>query len=128
MKKVKYDMFLGAGGHLFEMARTLRRQETEAERVLWTKLCKQQPGVKFRRQHPIYNYIADFYCHSHRLVIEVDGPVHNTTEAKFDDSLRTKAFEEFGITVIRFTNEEVLHDVEEVIRKIKWHLDNYQNI
>lgn len=111
-------MFLGAGAHLFEMARTLRRQETEAEKVLWTRLSNQQLGVKFRRQHPIYDYVADFYCHSHRLIIELDGPVHDSIEAKSDDSLRTKAFEEFEIAVIRFPNLEVLFDIEEVVQKL----------
>lgn len=118
-------MFLGAGGHLFEMARMLRRYETQAEKFLWSRLCSNQLGVKFRRQHPIYDYIADFYCHSRGLVVEVDGPVHNHKEAQFDDSVRSKAFEEFNIEVIRFTNDEVLLDIEEVIRKIKYHLDKY---
>lgn len=119
-------MFLGAGGHLFEMAKILRRQETEAERFLWLRLCNKQLGVKFRRQHPIYDYIADFYCHSHRLVVEVDGPVHSSIEAKLNDTERSSLFARFDIEVIRFTNEEVLFDVEDVMRKIKWHLDKYQ--
>jgi cyclase len=128
MKKIKHDMFLGAAGHLFEMARKLRRQETEAEKFLWSKLCNNQLGVKFRRQHPLYDYVVDFYCHSHGLVIEVDGPVHDNNEAKFDDSVRSKAFEEFNIEVMRFTNDEVLLGIEEVIGRIKCYLDNYYKL
>ena len=123
MKKIKHDMFLGAGGHLFEVARMLRAQETAAEKFLWTRLRNKQLGVKFRRQHPLYDYVVDFYCHSHDVVIEVDGPVHDKDNAKFDDSVRSKAFEEFNIKVLRFTNDEVLFDIEEVIRKIKCYLD-----
>ena len=123
MKKIKHDMLHGAGGHFFEVARNLRAQETAAEKFLWTRLRNKQLGVKFRRQHPLYDYVVDFYCHSHDVVIEVDGPVHDKDNAKFDDSVRSKAFEEFNIKVMRFTNDEVLFDIEEVIRKIKCYLD-----
>src|SRR5688572_21693504 len=125
MKKNKHDMFLGAGGHLFEMARKLRRQETQAEKLLWSNVCSNQLGAKFRRQHPLYDYVVDTYCHSHDLVIEVDGLVHDNNEAKFNDSVRSKAFEEFNIKVMRFTNDEVLLDVEAVKQKIKSYLDKY---
>jgi len=119
-------MFLGAGQHLFEMARILRRQETEAEKYLWSRICAIKLGVKFRRQHPIYDYVVDFYCHSHRLVIEVDGSLHNSKEASFDDGVRSKAFKEFNITVMRFTNNDVLFAIEEVLREITCYLDEYQ--
>jgi len=128
LENITHYMFLGAGGHLFEMARKLRAEETQAEKFLWTRLSNKQLGVKFRRQHPVYEYVVDFYCHSQRLVIEVDGPVHNTGEAKFDDKVRSQGFEEFQIEVLRFNNEAVLLDIEEVIKKIIWHLDNYQKI
>ena len=78
-----------------------------------------QLAVKFRRQHPLYEYVVDFYCHSHRLVIEVDGPVHNIEGANFNDSIRSEAFKEFKIEIIRFTNNEVLFDIENVDRKNK---------
>ena len=125
MKKIDHDMFLGAGGHLFEIARNLRAHETQAEQFLWSRLCSNQLGVRFRRQHPIYDYVADFYCHSHRIVIEVDGSVHNSDQASFDDSVRSRAFEEFNIKVMRFTNNDVLFAIEEVIRKIKFYLYEY---
>jgi very-short-patch-repair endonuclease len=128
MRDRKHDMFLGADGHLFEMARQLRLQETEAEKLLWSRLCKNQLGVKFRRQHPIYTYVVDFYCHSCRLVIEVDGFVHSTREAQFNDSIRTKAFTEFNIEVMRFTNEEVLFDIETVLEKVGLHLKKFPHV
>ena len=116
---IKHDMFLGANPNLFAAARELRCHETEAEKLLWSKLSNKQLGVRFRRQHPIYSYIADFYCHSHRLVVEEDGPIHNSTENKFYDTIRTEGFAEFNIKVLRFTNKEVVNDIERVIETIK---------
>jgi len=125
MKDYKRDLFLGADGYLFEMARLLRRNETEAEKLLWSKLCHKQLAVKFRRQHPLYEYVVDFYCHSHKLVIEVDGPVHNIAGANFNDSVRSDAFQEFKIEIIRFTNNEILMDIEDVIERIRIHLNKH---
>ncbi|SRR5258706_13244113 len=123
----KQDMFLGASAFLFEKAKLLRLQETEAEKFLWSKLSGKQLGVKFRRQHPIYSYVADFYYHACRLVIEVDGPIHNTTENIAYDKIRTQGFQEFKIDVIRFTNEEVLNNIDLVLQKISDYLDTKQN-
>jgi cyclase len=123
MKDYKRDLFLGAYGYLFEMARRLRRNETEAEKLLWSKLCTIQLGVKFRRQHPLLEYVVDFYCHSHRLVIEVDGSVHNRRCAIFDDSVRSQALKEFNIEIIRFTNNEVFLDIESVLERIRVQLN-----
>ncbi|MND89107.1 endonuclease domain-containing protein [Solitalea canadensis] len=64
------DMFFGAGPLIFERAKYLREHMTIAEKIIWEKISKKQLGVKFRRQHPIANYIADFYCHSAKLVVE----------------------------------------------------------
>lgn len=107
MSGYKDNLFLGADGNLFNMARRLRHHETKAEKLLWSKLCNKQLGVKFRRQHPLYSYVVDFYCHSHGLIIEVDGLIHNAKEA-------------------RFTNDEVLFDTENVLQKIRLHLNNFQ--
>jgi cyclase len=126
MSNYKDNLFLGADGNLFDMARRLRRHETKAEKFLWSKLCNKQLGVKFRRQHPLYTYVVDFYCHTHRLIIEVDGAIHNTKEANFDDSVRSHAFEEFKIEMIRFTNDEVLFHIENVLKKIKFYLNNFR--
>src|SRR5260221_8569536 len=119
MQEEKHDMFLGAKAHLFEKAKGLRARETEAEQILWSKLCKKQLGVKFRRQHPIDEYIVDFYCHAHRLAIEVDGEIHDTKENREYDKSRTECLNEFKVEVVRFTNAEVTNNVDSVLEKIK---------
>lgn len=113
------NMFLGASANQFQMAKLLRVNETEAEKLLWSKLSNKQLGVKFRRQHPLHDFIADFYCHSHRLVIEVDGGIHNTVENRAYDELRSETFTSFGIQVMRFTNNDVIDHTENVIKSIK---------
>ena len=116
-------MFLGARPFLFEKARELRLHETPAERVLWSKLSRKQLGVRFRRQHPVVDYIVDFYCHSLKIVIEVDGPIHETKENTAYDKIRSEELQSFQIRVLRFTNQEVLNNIDEVIEKIRLHLD-----
>lgn len=74
--------------------------------------------LKFKRQHSIGNYIVDFYCASKRLIIEVDGKVHQTREQKEKDQFRDANLMDMGFQVMRFTNDEVLFNVAEVIRKL----------
>ncbi len=117
---VERTMFYGATPIIFERARLLRLNQTKYEIVLWNYLKnKQLLGLKFRRQHPISNFIADFYCHSKKLVIEIDGKSHFNKEAKEYDTGRTAEFEKFGITEIRFTNQQVELETEFVVSKIK---------
>ncbi len=118
----KHNMFLGARGILFERARELRLRETPAEKMLWSKLSNKQMGVKFRRQHPVCDYIVDFYCHSLKIVIEVDGPVHSIKENVAYDKIRSETLQSFHIEVLRFTNDDVLSNMDGVIKKIKLHL------
>jgi len=75
--------------------------------------------VKFRRQHPISFFIVDFYYHELRLVIEVDGPVHNSEESKEYDQSRTAELKNLGIKLIRFSNEEVTFNIEHTISEIQ---------
>lgn len=84
-----------------------RRQQTFAEKMLWDEISKNRFGLKFRRQHIIGIYIADFVCLKYRLVIEVDGGYHSQSDQQASDALRTKALNDAGFKVIRFTNEEV---------------------
>jgi very-short-patch-repair endonuclease len=108
---------------LYEYAKQMRRNSTEAEEALWHRLKnKQVVGLKFRRQHPIDKFIADFYCHEKRLVIELDGSIHAHDEQRDLDKGRTDTLNEFGIKVLRFKNEEILDNVEEVIKKITGHI------
>lgn len=98
--------------------RNLRKNQTEAEEILWQKIRNKKLGVKFYRQYSISPYILDFYCPRARLAIELDGPIHTTTDRKIYDKERTGFLESIGIRVIRFRNEEVVSDVENVTKKI----------
>src|SRR5690606_17029155 len=111
----KDGMWKGAAKESFIKARILRDNMTESEKVLWERLSKNQSeGLKFRRQHPILFYIADFYCHALRLIIEIDGGYHDTVEQKIKDDERTEHLKSNGITLIRFTNEGVLNNINGV--------------
>ncbi|OFY67821.1 MAG: hypothetical protein A2V64_09300 [Bacteroidetes bacterium RBG_13_43_22] len=103
------DMFVNAKSQLFMFAREMRKNPTEAEKILWEHLRKMRSeGLIFRRQHPIDLFIADFYCHKIKLVIEVDGEVHDESLAQEYDDGRSGELERYGIKVIRFNNEEIL--------------------
>lgn len=97
---------------------------TTAENILWEELRNNKTGYKFRRQHPIGDYIADFICIEKNLVIEVDGGYHNTMEQMQDDTVRTIDIERIGYTVIRFTNDDVEKNLPTVMLKIKEELYN----
>ena len=112
---MKREMFYKADPLVFENARKLRNKLTSAEQTFWLRLKEQFPDYKFRRQHPISIYIADFYCHKLKFVIEIDGSIHNSNEAKLDDEKREKDLENLSLTVIRFTNEQIKNEVEGVI-------------
>ena len=90
---------------------------TQAEQLLWQKLrARRLCGLKFRRQHPLGPYIVDFYCSEKRLVIEVDGPIHNNLEKK--DNERAQMLEQHNYQVIRFTNEQIQSDLQWVLVEI----------
>jgi len=100
-------------------ARENRKKQTPAELYLWEYLRQEQLGVNFRRQHIIYDYIVDFVCLDRMLVVEVDGAYHVEREQVEDDEVRTAHLEQIGFRVIRFKNEEVLFDIEGVLKKIR---------
>lgn len=112
-------MFYGALPLIFERAEMLRKNPTEEEKILWEILKAKNLGVKFRRQHPIWNYIADFYSHELKLVIEVDGSIHELRDVKENDIYRQEIIESFGIRVIRFTNSQVRQNLVAVEAQIK---------
>lgn len=112
-------MFYKASPLIFNRARELRSNMTDAETVLWGFLKTKPLGYKFRRQHPLGIYIADFFCYKQKLVIEADGPVHNNADVKMNDAERQRIIEAKGITVLRFRNEEILTQLETVIAKIE---------
>jgi very-short-patch-repair endonuclease len=102
----------------FELARGMRKAPTNAERILWTHLRRNQLGVAFRRQHPIGPYIADFYSWDSGIVIEIDGDSHCSVQAKIYDKERTAYLEALGLTVLRFTNGDVERQSAEVLKTI----------
>ena len=106
-------------GMLKERAEEMRKNPTEAEKVLWEALRANGLGVKFRQQHIIEDFIVDFYCNEYKVTVEVDGGYHNTSEQTVSDAERTARLNELGYTELRFTNEEVLHDLDNVLKKIK---------
>jgi cyclase len=84
------------------------------EETVWGYLSGNKLGVKFRRQHPLLFYVADFYCHQLKLVIEIDGSIHNKEDVKINDAIRQKEIEELGIVVIRFDNSQVKNNIEKL--------------
>ncbi|PAW93790.1 imidazole glycerol phosphate synthase subunit HisF [Mucilaginibacter sp. MD40] len=111
--------FLGAGPEIFEYAKGLRYNMTAAETTLWGHIKGNQLGVRFRRQHPLGIYIADFYCHQHKLVIELDGGIHLNPEIAAHDIERQKGLETDGMKVLRFTNNEIFTQLEKVLTTIQ---------
>ena len=112
-------MFYGASQPIFMRAEELRKNPTADEKLLWLRLKRNQLGVRFKRQHPIWMYIADFYCHEKKLVVEVDGSVHNIKENAEYDKHRTYILGGSGIKVIRFRNEEVEKNIEFILNEIR---------
>lgn len=96
----------------------MKKIPTHEESIIWGYLAGNQLGVKFRRQHPVFLYVADFYCHSIKLVIEIDGGIYNKPDAKINDEKRQTEIESFGIKVIRFTNEQVINTPEIILQSI----------
>ena len=112
-------MFFGAVPILFEFAKELRNNQTEAERYLWNYLSGNKiQNVRFKRQHPVFYFVADFYCHQAKLIIEVDGGYHKLPEQFEYDEYRDGELDKFGLKVLRFTNERVFFDTEKVVEEI----------
>jgi len=115
-----HNMFYGALPIHFELAKKLRDNQTEAELYLWNYLSRIEiKGIRFKRQHPVLYFIADFYCHKAKLIIEVDGGYHNIPEQFNYDQNRDCELESLGLKVIRFTNEQVLFDIEKTLNEIE---------
>lgn len=104
---------------LKEYADKNKQFPTEAESLLWRNIRARRLNAKFNRQHIIGDYIVDFVCIEKKLVIEVDGGYHSEYEQIEKDELRTARLNRMGFSVIRFSNEEVLENIHEVINKIK---------
>lgn len=109
-----------ASAVIVHQARSLRKEATSAEQILWSVLRnKQVAGLKFRRQHPIGQVILDFYCVEKRLAVEVDGPIHLNPQQAAHDEDRTDYLTQHGIRVLRFTNDEVERHLSDVVKRIE---------
>jgi very-short-patch-repair endonuclease len=118
-KSREFLLHLEAGEEIFQRAKALRHKMTEAENTLWFQLKNRKlNGLKFRRQHPVHLYIADFYCHEKHLIIEVDGGIHNNPLVKEHDENRSAELDRLGITIIRFSNEQIMQNLETVLKEI----------
>jgi len=118
-KTIDRTMFYGATPLIFSRAFELRNKTTNAEKCLWLKLRNNQIlGLRFKQQHPINQFITDFYCHKIKLAIEVDGEIHKEQYNAEHDEGRTCEIEKYGISVIRFSNEDVLFEINSVILDI----------
>ena len=112
---------------LKELARQLRNDSTKTEIFLWLKLKgKQMYGYDFHRQKPIDHYILDFFCYELMLGIEVDGYSHEFLEVYNKDTVKEKRMNQLEITVLRFTDEQVLKDMENVLRAIEFYIIEYE--
>lgn len=109
---------------LKDFARKNRANMTLAEKVLWEHIRNKQLGLKFVRQQPIYDYIVDFVSRDDGLIIEVDGGYHSERTRMDDDEVRQNFLEGKGYHILRFTNEEVLYDTEEVLKRISLFFEN----
>jgi very-short-patch-repair endonuclease len=112
---------------LKELARQLRNDSTTTEIYLWLKLKgKLMYGYDFHRQKPIDNYILDFFCYELMLGIEVDGYSHQFLEVYNRDGIKEKRVNELGISILRFNDDEVLNDMENVLRSIEFYIFEYE--
>ena len=112
-------MYLHSDGKFKDRRKDLRNNATPQEIILWQHLRQRPLGYKFQRQFSVGPYIADFYCHQKKLVVEIDGSQHNESEAKLYDKDRTNYFAAEDIKVIRFWNNEVNTNIEEVMERIR---------
>ncbi|HEY4528494.1 MAG TPA: DUF559 domain-containing protein [Candidatus Paceibacterota bacterium] len=105
--------FIPYDKNLVSRARELRKEQTEAEKVFWKKILEDKKflGLKFTRQKPLGRFIVDFYCASLRLVVEIDGNVHDAKRDKERDYLLEQ---EFGVNILRYRNEDILKNINNV--------------
>ena len=117
--KIDADMYFGASAEIMKRAHELRKNMTPAEKTLWEHLRNRKLGeYKFRRQHPINQFIADFYCSECKIVIEVDGEIHQELSQQERDRERTMIIQKFGIQVLRFENSQVENNLAFVLLSI----------
>jgi very-short-patch-repair endonuclease len=118
--RLDYPIYCGANPEIIKIAKENRKNMTPAEKKLWHYLQNRKlSGMKFRRQHPVSKFIADFYCHEVKLIIEVDGGYHLETHQKDSDVGREFELKDLDLTIIRFRNEEIENNIDDVLERIK---------
>ncbi len=125
MDKKHKDKYSHYNSELRGLSHTLRNNMTKSEACLWKYVLRagMMKGYTFRRQRPVGNYIVDFLCQELGLVIEVDDLTHNSEQAVDADTLRQSYLDELGFTVLRFTSNEVLKHIDEVMNTIELWID-----
>jgi len=111
--------FVHNNSSLRDRRRELRQNQTPQEEKLWFELRHSKLGAKFKRQNSVGGYIADFYCQKYKLIIELDGKIHDSKENQEYDKIRDNYFKELNFNILRIKNEEVDSDMEKVLEKIK---------
>jgi len=102
---------------MLERAKKLRREMTPAEKILWQRLrANKLNGLHFRRQQIVHGYFADFYCHQHELIVELDGDIHKFQQEY--DADREAYLIALGFRIVRFTNDEIIEDLKTVLQRI----------
>lgn len=117
--KVRNMPYTKIPGYIFDLCRRLRKKQTKTEKLLWAHLRRKGlNGLKFRRQHPLGRYIADFYCPEARLVVELDGKVHNLQDQREYDEVRKEIMEVHRIKLLRIKNDEIEQNIENALKRI----------
>lgn len=105
--------------YLLELIREFRKNPTNAEKLMWECLrARRLNGFKFRRQHPIARYVVDFYCHEARLIVEIDGDIHDVPDQMEYDRIRETELKALDLTILRIRNERVINETERVLEEI----------
>lgn len=113
--------------HLKELARQLRNNPTKSEKILWKYLKGDKlNGYDFHRQKPIGRFIYDFYCYELRLVIELDGYTHHFEEVQENDKAKDMYVEELGFTMLRFADERIFKDINNVLLEIIYYTEEFE--
>jgi very-short-patch-repair endonuclease len=112
--------------YIVDLAKTLRTKQTSTEHVFREIVrAKRFYDTKWRRQHPFGRYIADFYCHTYKLAIELDGVTHDSIEAQAYDAIRTEFINNYDVVVLRFSNDDISTNLDGVFEKIADHMNNF---
>lgn len=102
-----------------ELARDLRKNQTEAEKILWKALRqKQLRGLRFYRQVAVDRYVVDFYCPTRAVIVEVDGEIHTDSDQEEHDHVREEVLHEMGLRILRVRNQEVINHLDDVLQNI----------